>query len=347
MPVTAAVIMGGSSVVGGLMGQQAAAANREAAMQAMSNAQAQFAGLNVPDETKQQLILESLQQQGVLTPEMLQNISLGDTGLAGIQTDPKLAQAQMQALESMQRMGATGLQAQDMASLNQVRRSVAGDEQARQQAILQQMAARGQAGGGAELAARLQSSQSAADRASQQSDQLLAMAQNRMLQATAQAGQLGGSIRGQQYGELANAAQAQDAINRFNAQQAMSTQASNVGARNQAQAANLAAKQQIANANVAQNNAQQQYNKQLLQQKFQNQMALASGRAGIGQNMAQFLNQAGQQQAQGMANIGAGIGQAAAGAYMMGNKGTPSQTTMESDGSMGASPAGRAVPSAY
>lgn len=321
MPVTAALVVGGvsagSNILGGVLGQQAAAANRDAAQQAMANAQAQFAGINVPDVASQQLNLEQLVQQGTLSPEMAQAIQQQGTGLANIQTDPKLAQAQMQALATMQKMGQTGLTPQDMAALNASRRAVAGDVQAQQGQILQNMAARGMGGGGSELAARLQASQSAADRGAQQSDQIMAQAQNRMLNAVSQAGQLGTQIRGQQYGELANAAQAQDAINRFNSQNAMATQMANIQAANQAQAANLAAKQQIANANVAQNNAQQQYNKQLLQQRFGNQMSLASGRAGIAQNAAGFYNQMGNQQAQGMANIGSGIGQAAIGAGSM------------------------------
>jgi hypothetical protein len=185
----------------------------------------------------------------------------------------------MSALDMLSKMGAEGLTAEDRASLNAARRQVSGDEQARQAAILQNMAQRGVDSGGMELAARLSSSQAAADRAGQQSDNLMAMAQRRMLESLSQAGALGGNIRQQDYGEQSNLAQARDAIAQFNTQQAAATQARNIAARNAAQSTNLQDKQRIADANVATRNAQQQYNRQLPQQTFNNQMQLGTAKA--------------------------------------------------------------------
>lgn len=333
MTWVAAGVVGASvagTVIGGVMANQRSQGDRDAMMKQYQDAQAQFANLDVPDETKQQLILQSLVQQGTITPQQIQAVQQDPSQMAGIQTDPKLRAAQMQALDTMSKMGQTGLQAQDMAALDASRRATAGDEHAKDQAILQNMAARGQGGSGQELAARLQSSQSSADRANQQSDQIMAMAQNRMLQAAAQGGQLGSQIRGQDYSEKGNAAAAQDAINRFNAQQATGINATNVGALNQAQQANLAAKQSIANANVATANTQDQYNKQLLQQKYNNQLALAGARAGQNQNMGAALGQQANATAGMWQNIGAGVGQAGMGAANMYNSNKQAEANRQS-----------------
>lgn len=311
MPWLAAIA---APIVGGIMGQESAAADRKQAMQLYQDAQAQFANVNVPDEVKQQLTLQSLTQQGTLTPEQIQQVSQGASAMGGISTDPRLQQAQMNALSTMSKMGQTGLQSQDMAALNASRRQVAGDEQAKDQSIQQNLAARGASGGGLELATRLAANQGAANTAAQQSDQTMAMAQNRMLQATAQAGQLGGQMQGQQFNQQAQQASAQDAISRFNAQQAAATGAANVNANNAAQAANLAAKQSIANANVGTSNAQQQYNKNLANQNFNQQMTLAGARAGQNQNMGNALGTQANATAGAYANMGAGAGQMALGA---------------------------------
>jgi hypothetical protein len=56
-------------------------------------------------------------------------------------------------------------------------------------------------------------------------------------------------------------------------------QSRNVASQNAASATNLGEKQRIADANVGTRNAQQQYNKGLLQSNFDNQMKLASSKA--------------------------------------------------------------------
>lgn len=318
-----------STVIGGVMANDRSQADRDAMMQQYQNAQSQFANVNVPDEDKQKLILQYLTQQGVITPEQIQQVQQNPSQMAGIQTDPRLATAQMSALDTMSKMGQTGLQAQDMAALNASRRQISGDEQSKDNSIIQNLAARGAAGGGLELATRLAAAQGAASTGAQQSDQTMAMAQNRMLQATAQAGQLGGQIQGQQFNQQAQQAAAQDAINRFNAQQAAATGAANVQANNQAQAANLAAKQGIANANVGTANSQQQYNSQLANTNFNQQMALASAKAGQNQNMGQALGQQANAVAGQWQNMGAGVGQAAMGAAGMINSNNQAQAKID------------------
>lgn len=322
MPVTALLGAGiAAPIIGGVMGQQAAAGNLANAQNSYQNAYSQFAGINAPTVASQQLALQGPTVAGTLAPQSInaaQN-QVNTNAMAGIQTDPRLAQAQMNALQTMAQMGQQGLTATDLAALNSAQRQVAGQNQANQQSIIQSLAQRGAAGGGLELATRLQAAQGAEDQAGQNTNSLMSQAQQRMLNATAQAGQLGGQIQAQQFGQQATQAQAANAIAAFNAQQAAAAQGANVTAANQAQAANLANAQNISNADVATQNAQQQYNQGLIQQNYNNQMGLAGARAGSLVGLGNmYQNQAGQQGAM-YSGIGAGVGQGAMGAATMMN----------------------------
>lgn len=308
-------------IITGIMGANASADDRAAAQTAYAKAYGQFANLNIPDEQKQQLALQDPTVAGILQPYM-QNASqnqIQGNAMAGVQTDPRLQQAQMNALQTLSSMGNQGLSATDIAALNSANRQAAGQNQASQNSIIQNLAQRGAAGGGLELATRLAAAQNASDQASQQSGQIASQAQQRMLQAVAQAGQLGGQMQQQQFGEQAQQAQAANAIAQFNAQQRAATQAANVGAQNNAQAANLANAQNISNMGVATNNAQQQYNSQLLQQQFANQMALAGARGNSLIGQANNFNNQGNAIAGQYAGVGAGVGQGLMGAATLSN----------------------------
>lgn len=332
MSWVATAVAGGavaSSVIGGVMGQNASAANRQAAEDAMKRAMAQYDGINIPDSEKQKLALQDPQVQGILQPYMQKNIEQGKSALGDIATDPRLATAQMNALDTMSKMGQTGLTAADTQALNAARRQTAGDAEARQKSITQQLAARGAGGGGLELAAKLAASQASADQAGQESDRTMSMAQQRMLQATAQAGQLGGQLRSQEYGEKANAANANDTIAARNIAAFNSANSANVQAANQAQAANLANKQRISEQQTALANQQQQYNTGLLQQQYGNQMALAGARAGSNVNYGNYMANQGNSIAQGYANMGSGVAQGIAGAGQMYNSNANAQANRD------------------
>ena len=140
------------------------------------------------------------------------------SAMEGVSTDPRLKQAQLAALASMQEIGNSGgMTATERAQLAKVQRDVAQADRGRREAILQNMRARGMGGSGMELLAQLQSSQAATDRASQSGLDIAGMAQQRALQALNQAGGMAGGIRGQDFGEQAQIAAARDAIAKFNA----------------------------------------------------------------------------------------------------------------------------------
>jgi hypothetical protein len=87
-------------------------------------------------------------------------------------------------------------------------------------------------------------------------------------------------MQGQQLQLAGQKASAADAIAQFNTQQRMGVQSQN-----------LASRQAIANQQAATRNQQEMYNKGLLQQQFQNQIAKATGVTGQQAQMAGNLQQ--------------------------------------------------------
>ncbi len=228
----------------------------------------------------------------------------GPSALSNIVTDPRLRQAQMAALQSMQGIADSGgMTGTETANLHRSQTEADNDDAARRNAILQNMHQRGLGGSGQELLAQLASSQAATDRGAQAGLDVNAMAQSRALQALQGAGQMGGALRGQDYGEQANAATAQDAIAKFNAQNQQSTNQFNAGTMNQgqlanaqmgmqAQAQNQGARQGVNNYNSGINNQQTMTNKLTIpQQGFQNQMGVAQGKAGGLANATNYYGQ--------------------------------------------------------
>ena len=309
------LLSAGASVLGGLFGQGAASGDRAAAQKAYQDTQAAFAAIQAaPDESKPRL-LRQYQAAGILTPELEQAIQQGPSEAAAVTTDPELMKAQMQALTSFQQQATGGMTPQARAALNQTRREAETEATGRQQALMQNMQARGLGGSGAELAAALQGGQSAASRASEQSDQLMAQNAAQAQQAALASGQLGGQMQQAQFSQNMAKAQAQDQLNRFNVQAQQAAQAANVGAQNQAQAANLANLQNIGNANVGQANQEQLRQSQARQQQWQNNLALAQAKAGQANQYGNQMNQQANQTAQSWANIGSGAGGLISGAY--------------------------------
>lgn len=268
--------------------------NNQRSANAQQSAVDQLSGLELPDVDQMQIQLEDLVQQGVITPEQAQAYLVQQSGLNGIQTDPKLHQAQMDALSGLQDISANkGLTAADQAQLSQIKTQEDTASRGAREAILQNAQARGMGGSGIELLQQFQNQQDAATRNSQRDLDVAGMAQNRALQALQQAGQLGGQIQAQDFGQKAQVAEANDAINKFNAQNSQAVNMANVQARNAAAAQNLGEKQRVADTNVASHNAQQQYNKGLQQQQFENAYRKAGGTAGALQQQAGGYMQAG------------------------------------------------------
>lgn len=279
-----------------------------------------FADLDLPDVQDMELQLQQLVEQGVLTPEQAQAELVGRSEMDNISTDPRLKQAQMDALLGLQEISdGGGLTAMDRANLNRVQTEENTAARGQREAILQNAQARGMGGSGLELLSNLQNSQDAATRASQRDMDITGMAQERALEALMQGGQLGGQMQAQDFNQQAQIAGANDAISKFNAQNKQQVGMANVLANNQAQEANLANKQRVADQNVGTQNQQQQYNKGLIQQNYDNEIKKRSGQAGIAQANAAAQGQNSQNRANATNQlIGAGIG---AGASIYGARG--------------------------
>ncbi len=172
------------------------------------------------------------------------------------------------------------------------------------------MQARGQAGGGAELAAQLQAAQGGSDQASEAGDRIAAMAQERALNAIGQAGQLGGQVRAQDFDVNRLRAAARDEMDRFNIQNAVNRQQRNVGSQNEAQAANLANQQAIMNANAQQANAERLRQAEAARQNWADRTQQAGMLANARLGQASQLQQQAQNTAQGFQNVGSGAGAA-------------------------------------
>lgn len=238
--------------------------------------------LNIPDIEKQKIMLQIPELQGILQAEQL-----GESSMSELAPDQQSVDAQRSAIGKLQELADKGFSEEDMAASRMLSRQVGGDEQARQNSIIADMAARGQGSGGQELAARLASSQGAASRQAQSADQLAIDQANARKQALSQLGSQASQFRGQQFQEQSSAAQARDTINQFNA-----LQRANAGQ------TNLANRQNIANQSAGIKNQEQQYNKGLVQQQFQNQLSKASGQQAAAGNLAQNYQQQANAQAQ-------------------------------------------------
>lgn len=311
MPLGGLLVGGIGSIlgplIGGAIGQATSAGDKQKQLELQKQALDKILNTATPDIQSQLLDLPQFQSQGQLTPELQQAISQDKSQLSNISTDPRLAQAQMTALAKLQQLGVGGLQPQDLAALNKVQSDTSQAERAREASTIQEMQQRGAGGSGAELAARLGSSQAAANRQQQAGLDVSGQASERALQSILNAGNLGGQMQQTQFNQEAQQATAQDAINRWNAANAQSVGNTNVSAKNQAQIANLSSKQAIANANAELAAKQQIANKGLQQQQFANELQKAQAASGA---TAPVANSYGQQAAAQQSMWG-GIGQAA------------------------------------
>lgn len=300
-------------IIGGLFGNSAAEEDAKRARELQKAALEIMNGVRVPTVEEQKVFYEMLQSQGKLTPEMEQTFQQADSEMKKVKSDPRLRDAQLNALLKLQEIGnEQGLDPESRAQLERVKSEVATQERGNREAIMQNMAQRGVSGSGMELAAQLQSSQGAANRSSLASFDIAAEARKRALEAIMQSGNLSGNIRSQDFGEQSEVAQAQDAINKFNTANRQDVTGRNTNRTNEAQAGNLAERQRIADSNVAARNEQEQHNKSLAQQKFDNDYRKAAGAAGQYESAADRDAAEADRKRKMWTGIGQGVGQGVA-----------------------------------
>jgi hypothetical protein len=249
---------------------------------------ARLEAIGVPTIEAQQIALQSPELVGLLEAE-----ALGPSRFEDVQMDPRLQAAQMAALEDITGIAeAGGLDAQARLNLEQGLGRVAGAEQAR----LQQLREDPTLGQGQKLALQAQAVQGAGQSGRDIALQSAAQAQQAKMAALGQQGSMASQMSQQQLALAGQKASAADAIAQFNTQQRMGVQSQN-----------LASRQAIANQQAATRNQQEMYNKGLIQQRFQNEVAKATGVSGAQSNLANMYAQQAGAAAQGQATQNAAI----------------------------------------
>lgn len=242
---------------------------------------------NIPLPELQKMIAEQYSSVGQLNPELESVINLGPSAMEGISTDPALRQAQMSALMKLQGISdAGGQDAQFMSDNQRLQNDINSNLQGNQQAIQQDLAARGLSGGMSEMVQRQMAAQQASNRQAQLGVDMNAQAQQRALAALTQGAQLGGQMENQQFNQQSQIAQAKDLANKFDVQNRQSIQGSNIDRKNTAQVTNLGNQQNIANQNVAARQGANEYNLNIPQQQFNNQLSKYGQIANVQTNLA-------------------------------------------------------------
>lgn len=176
------------------------------------------------DPPTQQQLIDSIKFQEEVPEEQAQEIARQDMEI--LKTDPSLYSEQKDQLAKLSELSSMGLTPEEVMEREMMMNSVAGQEQSRQKAIVQNMNERGVGGSGIEAAQRLQSSQGAANRARSEAMNLEAQKNKRALEAIGQTASLAGQMRGQEFQK----ASAADQIAQFNAQQRTGAQGRNIAA---------------------------------------------------------------------------------------------------------------------
>ena len=159
---------------------------------------------------------------------------LGPSAYDSITTDPRYADAEFDALRSLEERSKEGLTLQDQADLAKLQSDVSRRARGRQGAIQQNMQARGVSGSGMDLLAQMQNSQDATEMEALASLEKAAQAQNNKRAAANDMGSMATRLRGNAFQEDAAKAQARDTVSRFNTQNTVTLQNKNVDTRNAA-----------------------------------------------------------------------------------------------------------------
>jgi hypothetical protein len=306
-PITMGAVA--APIIGGILGNVSASSGRKAAAAAAAAALAQLNAVGVPPDMSKEIILRQYQSQGVLTPELVQDINLQSSETAQIKEDPSLRNAEMEVINTLGLVSRGGLRPEDRLAYNELRQKTQQDAESKRQQILQSMQAQGQGGSGNALIAQLQAGQAAEDAASAQSDRLAAQASQNALQALNSRLSAAGNVRGQDLNIAQTRAQAIDDRNRFLYENSRATQQANINARNNAQQANLQNAQRLSEMNVTQGNQELQRQTEAKRQYFNDSLNLASAKANALNNQGSVLQSGANQKASMFSNLGNAIGQ--------------------------------------
>lgn len=293
-----ALIGAGAAIGSSIIGSKAQADAAERARTLIQQSIDEYNKIGIPPAEAMQMSFEKYRSAGILTPELEQNILQGDSELNNIETDPRLMDAQMSALDELRTRGQGGFNIGDKASLQKGLDAAATQERGQREAILQDMSQRGASTSGGSLAAQLMNQQGSAARANQAGLDTAAQGYQNALESLRLGGTMAGNMQTNQFGQKAQVASAQDAINQMNARAMQGVQQRNVGGKNAAQQYNLGNAQNLSNANTDLSNQNQMYNRDAMQNYFNNQMAVGQAKSNARSGQASSIQQQGNQAAQ-------------------------------------------------
>lgn len=260
----------------------------DAAQRYLKEALAAYQNVNVPTvESGQVNDLPMQSVQGTVTPEDIAVQNQNPTEYNNISLDPATRAAQMQALQQYTDIAnGGGLDAESKLALQQAIDATNAQSRGAQGAIMNQAQAMGQGGGDFALTQRAIAAQGASNNAATQGLQAAAIAEANKRAALDAMANIGGSINASDFGQGAAKAQAQDIINAGNTAARNAANTGNVANKIQTGEYNVGTAQGVnaANTTAGQNNAY--YNASLPQQQFNNELAKASGVAGVNANQA-------------------------------------------------------------
>jgi len=302
----------------------------------LKNAGNALNGISAPDLTKLIPQLRLQVMQGQITPAQAAAAIQEASAMQDVTTDQQSLQGQRDALSKLANIGENnGMTEADRAALAATMNQTAAKTASDRAAQLQQMQMQGNAGTGAELAARLSGVQGGANANAMAGASTAQAAQARAL-AAIQAGLQGNAnLNTQQFDQAAKKAAAQDAVNQFNAQARQSTNLANAGYTQQANIGNFNTANEIAKTNVGIQNQQAMMPYNAAQSNFENQLGLGKARSGIQVAAGKPLVDAATEQIK--RSQGGGAAQAAnAGSGTAGTGGTTGSTTQQRDPITGA-----------
>ena len=210
------------------------------------------------------------------------------TAFQNVGVDPQALAVQRENLSRFNDVANAGYTATERASINAMQNQQMSKDRGNRLAILQNMAARGVSGSGAELAARLSNQQSGANIMNQAGLTLDATAKANALQAVVDQSKLARSVGNQINVVNKQRATAQDQINYFNTNQ------ENISRKYNLDLAYKAAqdRQNVNNANDALTTQQNAQPAAIAQARFNNAKAVAAGAGNVASAKATNLQNA-------------------------------------------------------
>lgn len=256
---------------------------------------AELEKVGIPSIEAQRIILQSPELVGLENiPEQIRS------EFATIETNPELKDLQYRNLHKLEESADTGMTETEALNREMEGRKVSSEAQARKGQILQELGARGQRGGGQELALQQMANQDSMNRLEMEGLARRASAEQNRLSALGQLSNVAGSMQASEFGQ---AAQKAGAIERLNQ--------SNLGNRMSVEQRNLQRRQDLENVRTGTSNQQEMHNKALIQQDYQNRInkaqAIANARTGGASNVMAGQNALAQGQRQMYGGIGQGL----------------------------------------